>query len=247
MPVKTSNTRRSLDQAHLLEIVRAMLGTLNPLHVAHQMIGLEHKHSVQNQPPSVCLHCLPLKWTHMMRILRQNWMSWWKHPPNPTPIQVPLHQRREQSASFNMPSKRNRPHRGTDVKNAVLSWIVCMNSRYTTRQATIFCIVLHANNLSTTLCHYQDMNMNIKRRTCNALSVIGHSRSRVRLKLTCIHTAPSQVSSACTQNVVRDFSMRAISPGILKDIMAESTNVLTALIVTRTKETTTPTGSVIAE
>ena len=99
-----------------------------------------------------------------------------------------------------------------------------MNSRYTTRQATIFCIVPHANDLSTILCHYQDMNMNIKGRTCNAPSVIGHSRSKVRLKHTCIHTAPSQVSSVCTQNVGRDFSMKAISPGIPKDIMAESTS-----------------------
>ena len=174
-------------------------------------------------------------------------MSRWKHPPNLTPLQVPLHQRREQSASHNMPSKRNRLHGGTDAKNAVLSWIVCMNSRYTTRQATIFCIVPHANDLSTTLCHHQDMNMNIKGRTCNAPSVIGHSRSKVRLKHTCIHTAPSQVSSVCTQNVGRDFSMKAISPGIPKDIMAESTSVLIVLTKTRTKETMTPTGSVIAE
>ena len=174
-------------------------------------------------------------------------MSRWKHPPNPIPSQEPLHQRREQSASRNMPSKGKQLHRGTDAKNAVLSWIVCMNSRHTTRQTTIFCTVPRAKDLSTTLCHYQDMNMNTKRRTCNAPSVIGHSHSRVRLKHTCIHTTPSQVSSACTQNVIRDFSMRAISQGILKDTTAESTSALIALTMTRTKETTTPTGSVIAE
>ena len=174
-------------------------------------------------------------------------MSQWKHPPNLIPSQVPPHQRREQSASLNMPSKGKRLHEGTDARNAVPSWIVCMNSRYTTRETTIFCTVPCAKDLSATLCHYHDTNMNTKRRICNAPSAIRHSPSRVRLKHTCIHTAPSQVSSACTQNVVRVFSMRAISPGIPKDTTAESTSVLIALTMTLTKETMTPTGSVIAE
>ena len=70
MLAKINSTRRSLDQAYPFEIVRAMLKTLDPLLVAHLTIGSEHKHSVQNHPPSACLHCPPLKWTHMMRILR---------------------------------------------------------------------------------------------------------------------------------------------------------------------------------
>ena len=141
-------------------------------------------------------------------------MFWWKHPSNLIPNQVPLHQRRAQSVSHNIPSKEKRFQGGTDAKNAVLSWIVCMSLQHTTRQTTIFCTAPRARDPSITLCHWQGTNMNTKIRTYNALSVIVPSRSRVRIKHTCTHTVPSPVSFVSTQNVVKDFSMRVISPDI---------------------------------